>query len=103
MEIGVTLLVISILIASIWIVIEIKRLKHKLFAIFLIAMIILAYVSFTFALRGHDLDIKTISGVTKASKIYLSWLGSIFGNFRSITSYAIKQDWDVNSTEKPEE
>ena len=101
MEIGVTLFVIAVLIAAIWIVIEIKRLKHKLFAILLIGLIIFSYISFSIVLRGESIDYKSISGVTKASKIYFSWLTSVFGNMKSITTYAVKQDWNhVNDSPK---
>jgi len=106
MEIGVTLFVMAILIATVWIVIEIKRLKHKLFAILLIGLIIFSYVSFSVVLRGESIDYKSVSGLTEASKIYLSWLGSVFGNFKSITTYAIKQNWnkaEKNLSEKQEE
>ncbi len=98
MEIGITVLVLAVLIIAIWIVIEMKRLKHKLFAIFLIGLILFGYFSFTFSLRGQDLDLKSVSGVMEASKIYLSWLGSSFGNMKTITSNAIKMDWRSNET-----
>lgn len=98
MVIGVAVLIISVLVIAIWVVIEIKRLKHKLFAIFLIGLILFAYLSFTFSLRGQDIDIKTIPGVIEASKLYFSWLGSAFGNIKSITINAIKMDWGANKT-----
>ncbi|MBU2104850.1 MAG: hypothetical protein KKF67_03720 [Nanoarchaeota archaeon] len=102
MEIGVTFLIIGVLIASIWIIIEIKRLKHKLFAIFLIALILFAYLSFTFVIKGENLNLTSISGITTASKIYMSWLGSALGNVKSITVYTIDQNWkgDKNETSK---
>ena len=98
MEIGVTVFVITILIAAIWIVIEIKRMKHKLFAIFLIGLILFAYLSFTFVLKGEDMNYKTFEGAKKASQIYFSWLGSVGGNMKSITNYAIKQDWSKENS-----
>jgi len=104
MEIGVSLFIIAILIATVWIFIEVKRLKHKLFAIFLIGLILFSYISFTIVLKKESVDLKTISGLMDASKIYFSWLGSLFGNFKSITSYAVKQDWASNeTTTKPPE
>ena len=106
MVIGVTLFIIAVLIAAIWIIIEVKRLKHKLFAILLIGLILFSYISFSVVLKGEDIDFKSISGLTDASKIYLSWLGSMFGNFKSITSYAVKQDWKEGEnppSEEPEE
>ena len=98
MVIGITVLIISVLIIAIWVIIEIKRLKHKLFAIFLIGLILFGYFSFTVSLRGQDIDIKTVPGIIEASKLYFSWLGSAFGNMKSITTNAIRMDWGVNET-----
>ncbi len=99
MAIGVTILIITSLIAAIWIIIEIKRLKHKLFAIFLIFLVLFGYFSFAFVLKNQDLDLKTVPGLIKAGEIYFSWLGSVLGNMKSLTSYAIKQDWGINESE----
>jgi len=98
MVIGITILIISVLIIAIWVIIEIKRLKHKLFAIFLIGLILFGYFSFTFSLRGQDIDFKTVPGMLEASKLYFSWLGSAFGNMKSITTNAVKMDWSANET-----
>ncbi len=98
MVIGITLIIISGLIIAIWIIIEIKRLRHKLFAIALIALILFTYISFTVTLSEKDIDFKTASGLMTASKLYFSWLGSLFGNLKSITTYAIQMDWDSNET-----
>ena len=101
MVIGTTLFVLIILVVAIWIIVEVKRLKHKLLAIFLIGLIIFSYMSFTLVLKGHDVNLKTVSGLMEGSKLYLSWLGSAFDNFKLLTTYAVKQDWgaeDVNET-----
>lgn len=93
MAIGITLFVIGALIAAIWIIIEVKRLKHKVFAIFLIVLILFTYLSFSHVVKKNDVDLKTIPGIYDGGKLYLSWLGGIFGNFKSITTNAIKMDW----------
>ena len=95
---GVTLIVLSVLVAGIWIIIEIKRLKHKLFAIFLIGLIIFSYASFALSIKGQNLDLKTISGLTQATKLYFAWLTNAFGNFKSITTNAVNMDWNANKT-----
>jgi len=43
-------------------------------------------------------DLKTVPGLFKAVKIYFSWLGSVLGNMKSITTNAIKMDWNGNQT-----
>lgn len=91
--IGVTFFIVAIVVVAIWLVIEMKRLKHKVFAIFLIGLIIFTYVSFTVSLKNHDVDLKSVNGVIGAGKLYFSWLGGVFGNLKSVTAYAFKQDW----------
>ena len=100
MAIGVTLFVIIALIVLIWVLIETKRFKHKMFAWFLIGLLLFGYLSFSYVMRNQDVDFGTISGFLTAGKIYFSWLGSIFGNFKSMTTNAIKMNWSVNKTEK---
>ncbi|MFH1151604.1 MAG: hypothetical protein ABIJ14_01785 [Nanoarchaeota archaeon] len=97
MEIGVALFVVAILVIVIWVTIELKRLKHKVVAILLIALILFSYISATIIFRGQNIDFKTTPGVIKASKLYFYWLGSLFGNLKSITTNAIKMDWGVNN------
>ncbi len=98
MIIGTTLLIVGILIVGIWILIEFKRFKHKLLAIFLIMLIIFTYVSFLVTLKGKDIDFKSIDGLREAGTLYFSWLGSVFGNLRTITTNAIKMDWSANES-----
>jgi len=100
MVIGIALFVVAVLIIAIWVLIELKRFKHKLFAILLIALILFSYISATMIFRGQDIDFKTVPGLIKATKIYFLWLGSLFGNFKSITTNAIKMNWGVNETAK---
>ena len=93
MIIGTTLLVVGILIVGIWVFIEFKRFKHKLLAIFLIMLIIFTYVSFLVTLKGKDINFRSIDGIKEAGTLYFSWLGSVFGNIKSITTNAIRMDW----------
>ena len=104
MVVGVTFFIIAVLIIAIWVIIEIQRLKHKIFAIVLILLILFSYISATIIFRGQNLDFKTIPGVIEASKIYFSWLVSVFGNVKVITTNAVKMDWSgenisVNKTD----
>lgn len=99
MAIGVTVLVVAVLIIAIWVIIEVKRFRHKLFAIFLIILILFTYLSFTAVLKGKDLNLASFSGIKEAGKLYVTWLGSIFGNLKSITTHAIDLDWKhINET-----
>jgi len=99
MVIGPTLLVVAVLIVAVWVIIEIKRFKHKVFAIFLIALILFTYLSFIVVIKGEDIDFKTGAGLKRAGQLYFSWLGSLFGNLKSITTHAIDMDWkQINET-----
>ena len=99
MAVGVTLLVVAVLIIAIWVIIEVKRFRHKLFAIFLIVLILFTYLSFTAVLKGKDIDFKTGAGLKEAGQLYVAWLGSIFGNLKSVTTYVIDMEWkQINET-----
>jgi glucan phosphoethanolaminetransferase (alkaline phosphatase superfamily) len=90
---SVGVVIVLLLVLGIWILIEIRRMKHKLFAIFLIALILFAYVTFSMTIKDKDVDLKTVDGLAKATKIYFSWLGSAFLNLKSLTTNAIKMNW----------
>ncbi len=99
MAIGITILVIAILIAIIWIYVELKRARHKIFAILLIFLILFSYLGFMASIKGKDIDFKSADGLKTAGKFYLSWLGNVFGNLKTITTNAIRMDWKAeNST-----
>jgi len=104
MELGVTFLVVAIAVVAIWIIIELKRLKHKIFAICLIALIIFSYLSAAFLFKDQDLDFTSIDGLLAAGDIYFSWLASVGQNLWSLSGNAIRMDWkgeDLNvSSEK---
>ncbi len=93
MALGVMFFVVAIAIIAVWIIIEAKRLKHKMLAIVLIALILFTYISFTAVLKGTNPDFKTVNGLTTAGKLYVSWLGTVFKNLKSVTAYASQQDW----------
>ena len=98
MAIGITFLIVAVLVVTIWLVIEVKRFKHKLFAIFLIGLVLFSYFSFTSVFKGQQIDFKSISGITGAGKLYFSWLFSVFGNLKEITANAIHMNWVGNET-----
>ncbi len=96
--ISVALFIVVILSIAIWLIIELKRFRHKIFAIFLIALILFVYITAKVAFKNYEIDYKTVPGVIKATQVYFSWLVSVFGNFKSITSNAIRMDWGGNQT-----
>lgn len=98
MGIAVTIIIIALVIALIWILVELRRFKHKFFAILLIAMILASYFGFVVTLKGKDINYKSIDGLQTVVKLYFIWIGSIFKNFKTITANAIKLDWKGDSS-----
>ena len=95
---GVALFILAAVIITIWVLIEAKRMKHKIFAIFLIGLILFTYLSAAFVFQGQQVDYKTVPGLISAGKVYMSWLTTVFVNMKVITTDAIKMDWKTNST-----
>lgn len=93
MVVSVALFVVAGLIITIWLLIEAKRMKHKIFAVFLIVLILFTYLSFVVVVKDENIDYKTVPGIIEGGKLYFAWLNSLFGNLRSITAYAIGLDW----------
>jgi hypothetical protein len=99
MAIGGTLLIVLLLVGAIWLFVEVKRFRHKAFALFLIVLILFTYLGFTATIKGKNIDLKTTDGIKDAGQFYLSWLGSIFSNFKTLTSNAVNMDWKVSENE----
>ena len=99
MGIAVTIIIIALVIALIWIFVELRRFKHKFFAIFLIALILFSYFGFVVTLKGKDINFKSTDGLQIVAKLYFVWVGSVFKNFKTITANAIKLDWKGNASE----
>ncbi len=98
MAIGVTILIIAVLIIAIWVIIEMKRMRHKMFALFLIGLILFSYLSFTLVFKDKEINLTNIDGIRDAGGLYFSWFGTVFSNLKSITSNAIEMDWEKNET-----
>lgn len=98
MVLGVVIFIIAILVIAIWMIFGFKRMRHKLLAIFLIALILFTFFSFNTAFKGKDLSVNNISDLGKITKIYFSWLGNVFMNLKTISGQAVKMDWQGNNT-----
>lgn len=92
------IVLVAFIIIAIWIIIEIKRFKHKVFAIFLIFLVLFSYISFSTALAGEEVNLTSFEGIKKAGNLYYSWLVSVFNNVKSITTKAINMKWEPNET-----
>jgi len=92
------LILVLVLVVAIWLVIEFKRFRHKLLAVFLILLILFTYFSFAGVVKDKNLDLKTFDGMKEAGKLYFLWIGHAFKNVKVVTSNVIDMDWRMNET-----
>ena len=98
MVIGFTAILICVAIVAILILVRIKKLKHELFAVFLIAVILFGVFSFSLAFKGKNVSINDMPSLEKAVKIYFSWFGNAVSNAKVITGQIVKMNWQGNRT-----
>jgi hypothetical protein len=95
---GFTIVLIIGLVVLIYLVFELKRMKHKLFAFFLIALILFGFFSFNLVFKGEEIPMNNITDFGNAAKLYFGWAGYIFNNVKVVTTNAIQMDWNGNET-----
>lgn len=100
MAFGVPFLVIILLVAAIWVLLEFKRMRHKFFGIFIIGLILFTYFGFAASLNGQSVNLTTLSGWGKAGELWFSWFSNIFTQVKSITAYAIHLNWSTTNSTK---
>lgn len=93
MALSILLIGTLVAILFIWLFIEVKRARHKIFAVTMIFLILFFYFSFTIVFKDKTVDYKSIKGVSDATHTYLLWLGSFYGNLKTITVNTIHMDW----------
>jgi len=82
--IALVLIVISLIVIGVYMLAEFRKVKHQIWAVVIIALLLFGYISFSLVMKGRDVDYGTASGLFQAVKIYFSWLGSIFGNMKRV-------------------
>lgn len=98
--VSATLILVLVLVVAIWLIIEFKRFRHKMLAVFLVLLILFTYFSFSAVIKGKDLNLKTADGMKEAGRLYFIWIGNAFKNVKTVTSSAINMSWGVNETEE---
>jgi len=93
-----TLILVLVLVVAIWLIIEFKRFRHKILAVFLIVLILFTYFSFSAVIKDKNLDLKTFDGMKEAGGLYVLWMGNVFKNVKVITANAIHLNWKMNET-----
>ncbi len=102
MDLSITLIGVIVVIAIIWIFIEMKRkgvsFKHRFVAILIVVLLLFTYFSFTFVLKGQSLNLSSWDSIKSAGTLYYSWLVSVFGNFKTLTTNAISMNWGASNS-----
>ena len=102
MDLSITLIGVIVVIAIIWIFIEMKRkgvsFKHRFVAILIVVLLLFTYFSFTFVLKGQESEFIFLDSIKSAGTLYYSWLVSVFGNFKTLTTNAISMNWGASNS-----
>jgi hypothetical protein len=75
-----------------------KENRHKFGLIAIILLLLFLVLSFGQLYFSNNMDLSTFDGIVSAGKVYVAWLGGAAGNVANIGGYAIKQDWQTNTT-----
>jgi len=98
MALSMIIIGVIALVLAIYLIFELKRMKHKLFAIFLIGLILFGFFSFNAVFSGKEIKIENVSDLENLLKVYFNWVGYIFNNMKVLTTNAIQMNWKGNQT-----
>ena len=91
-------IIVALVIVLAFVVFKFKEMRHRFGLITIIVILLLATFSFSVVSSKNNVDLSTFDGLVTAGKIYFSWIGGAFSNLKSISGFAVKQDWSANST-----
>lgn len=75
-----------------------KEIRHKLVYGGIALLLVLFIFSFGYVYIKGNGSLSSYEDFIKTGKLYLNWLASIGDNLKTITGYAAKHDWGLNST-----
>jgi uncharacterized membrane protein len=78
--------------------IHFRHIKHRITAIFIILLLLFIVLTFAGVIHNNSIKLNSPAGIFQASKIYLSWLGHVFGNLKVLTGNVVRMDWFGNLT-----
>ncbi len=93
----IVFLVVGVLIFVLWGMLEVNKFKHKIYAVFLIGLLLFIFISGTVVFKDKNIDFTSAEGIFQAGKIYFSFLGNIGKNVFSITANAVNMDWSIDT------
>ncbi len=86
-------LLIAGLLVGLVLLMRAREITHRLSIATIVLLIIFFYVSFSLALKGKDINYKSVEGLKEAVGIYFSWLSNFIGNVKTITAQIISMNW----------
>ena len=93
----VSFLLVVLIIIVLYIFVKATGFQYSRTWTFIIGFLLLFFViTFGFAVKNYSGDLSTFDGIMLALKTYFAWLGSFFGNVKSITGNVIHSDWSGN-------
>ncbi len=90
-------LLIIIAIVIVLMFLKFRHVKHRTFAIIIILLLAFFYVSYTKVMATQNLDLKSLSGIDNAARLYFSWLYSAGINVKALAGNAIHMDWGIKT------
>jgi len=75
-----------------------KEIRHKLVYGGIALLLVFFIFSFGYVYIKGNGSLTDYESFVAVGKLYLNWLTSIGDNLKTITGYAAKQDWGLNST-----
>ncbi len=90
--------IIAFIIISVLLIIKIANEKQAIAIKLLLVLFVFFLVTAAYVYVKYDVDLSDFDGITKATRIYFSWLGQIWGNVKGVSGYIVDQQWALNST-----
>lgn len=86
-------IVMVVLVILAFFVLRIRHFKNKIFFFIIVLVALFIFITVSSVVTNYSVDLKSVDGIERGFKIYFSWLGGAFDNFKSITGSAVKMDW----------
>ncbi len=93
-------IILLVLVGVLFFIQKVNHLKHRFSLTGAIILVIFVYITFSYAIGGENLDLKSAEGIGSGIKIYFSWLAGSFNNVKSITANAVNLDWSKNNSQE---
>ena len=76
-----------------------KYIEHKVIVVLLVLLfvfILISFVSIAGSIKSYDINWKSAEGIVQIGKTYVSWVGQVFVNLKTVTGNAVNLNWHGN-------